>query len=431
MSVESAKTRHAQQNDLSDLQAEYAQKKKKYTRQQEEELDDLKDYYNQRKEETREEGAAAINHIRQKQGESLEALGESRKKLVARNEAQLGDIEATYRRKIAENQTKRRAELEEARENTQEKISQIEDAQNQRIEKVREDAHQEIKNVKDKFKDELTQTRSFTEKRLTAVREDNENSVKHELEKGRNAQEKLRTNLEKDYEKVNTHGQKTIAERKETQEKRYQRQEKEYEKNFEKQREEWSSREQGLNEQYQNRLHHSKKAYEQQLKTQHERFESIYDKNAAAQKEALQIQNTHLLKEQVELKKKFFKDNEKYAGKEEDPFYKLQERGNRLRENSDFYIIDAYVPEHEKDNIKVVIKNDAVSVSGKRSFKEEIDEEGRKLSTNNYQTFREQFDFEKPVITEGMTRERNGDYITFWVPKLNSFEGLRKLNKKA
>jgi HSP20 family molecular chaperone IbpA len=94
-------------------------------------------------------------------------------------------------------------------------------------------------------------------------------------------------------------------------------------------------------------------------------------------------------------------------------------------------VIEAYVPEHEKDNIKVVVKDDSASISGKRAFKDEIEDDSRKLSTSSYQTFREEFAFEKPVITEGMTRERNGDYVTFWVPKLNSFDGVRKLSKKV
>jgi HSP20 family molecular chaperone IbpA len=213
--------------------------------------------------------------------------------------------------------------------------------------------------------------------------------------------------------------------------KKYQRQDADFDKRFHKQQEQWDSREKGMNEQYQNRVGHSKKAYETQLKNQHERFDSVYTKTDAANKESLKIQNRNLLKEQVELKKKFFKETERYAGKEEDPFYKLQDRGNRLRENPDFYIIEAYVPDHEKDSIKVIIKDDTASITGKRAFTDEIQEEGRKLSTNSYQSFREDFNFDKPVITEGMTRERKGDYVTFWVPKLNSFEGIRKLSKKA
>lgn len=431
MSVESSKARRNQQNDLSDLQAEYAQKKKKYARDQEQDLSDLKDYYNDRKDQTREQGEAAINHIRRKQGENVESAEAARHKIAERGQNQLNNMETDYRQKFAETRVKRQQQLDEARESSKNKINEITENQQAKVEKVREDSSKEIQAVKDKFNKELHNTQDYTNKRLGQIKEGNQAMVKNEMEKGRQVQEKLQGNLKKEYDFINETGEQRIAERKETQETQFNRQEADYDKRFHKQQEQWDAREKGQTEQYQNRLTHSKKAYENQLKDQHERFESVYQKNGEANSESLRIQNSHLLKEQVELKKKFFQANEKYSGKEDDPFYKLQDRGNRLRENPDFYIIEAYVPQHEKDNIKVTIKDGTASISGKRAFKDQVEEEGRKLSTSNYQTFREDFSFEKPVITEGMTRERSGDYITFWVPKLNSFDGVRKLNKKA
>ncbi len=431
MSVESSKARRNQQADLSDLQSEYAQKKKKYAREQEEQLDDLKDYYNGRKEETREQGEAAINHIRKRQSENVAATEESRHEINERGQKQLNEMETDYRKKMADTRLKRQAQLDETRANSRGKINEITENQEQKVQKVREEATKEIQTVKDKYNKELHSTQEFTDKRLAQIKDTNQTAVKNEQEKGRQVQTKLHENLQKEYAFTNETGEKRINERKAIQDTQYNRQENEYDRRFHQQQDQWDAREKGQNEQYQNRIAHSQKAYENQLKDQYDRFESVYQKNSEANRESLNIQKGNLLKEQVEMKKKFFKESEKYAGKEDDPFYKLQDRGNRLRENPDFYIIEAYVPHHEKDNIKVTIKDDVASISGKRAFKDQVEEEGRKLSTSNYQTFREDFNFEKPVITEGMTRERNGDYVTFWVPKLNSFDGVRKLSKKV
>jgi len=431
MSVESSKARRNQQNDLSDLQSEYSQKKKKYAREQEQQLDEMKDYYNDRKDSVREQGDAAVNHIRRKQSETIENSEEARHKIAERGQSQLNNMETDYRKKISETRNRRQVQLDEARASSKEKINEITENQQQKVEKIRTQSHQEIQTVKDKFNNEMNSTQEYTDKRLTQIKESNQATVKNEIEKGRQVQEKLNTNLKKEYDFVDQTGKTRIHERQENQETQYNRQEADYEKRFSKQQEHWTAREKGQSEQYQNRLTHSKKAYETQLKDQHERFDSIYQKNESANRESLNIQNRNLLKEQVELKKKFFKEGEKFAGKEDDPFYKLQDRGNRLRENSDFYIIEAYVPHHEKDNVKVTIKDGTAAISGKRAFKDEIEEDGRKLSTSSYQTFREEFSFDKPVITEGMTRERSGDYVTFWVPKLNSFDGARKLSKKV
>lgn len=431
MSVESSKARRNQQNDLSDLQSEYAQKKKQYTREQEQQLSDMKDYYNERKEDARVQGEAAINHIRKKQAENVETSEETRHKIAERGQAQVDGMETDYRKKIAETRTRRQVQLDEARESSKNKINEITENQQQKVEQVRTKSNQEIQMVKDKYNKELHNTQEYTDKRLQQVKTGNEMAVKNEMEKGRQVQEKLNTNLKKEYDFVNQTGENKINERRQVQDTQYNRQEADFDKRFHKQQEHWDAREKGQTEQYQNRITHSKKAYENQLKDQHDRFDSLYQKNEAANRESLNIQNSNMLKEQVELKKKFFKESEKFAGKEDDPFYKLQDRGNRLRENSDFYIIEAYVPKHEKDNVQVVIKDGTAAISGKRSFKDQIEEDGRKLSTSSYQTFREEFAFDKPVITEGMTRERSGDYVTFWVPKLNSFDGARKISKKV
>ena len=44
------------------------------------------------------------------------------------------------------------------------------------------------------------------------------------------------------------------------------------------------------------------------------------------------------------------------------------------------------------------------------------------MRTNNFQSFREEFKFDRPVSHEGMTRERIGDYVRFSIPKLEAIE---------
>ncbi len=111
-----------------------------------------------------------------------------------------------------------------------------------------------------------------------------------------------------------------------------------------------------------------------------------------------------------------------YVTRGTDAFYKVQDRGSQISERSDGYEIQAYVPEHEKDNLRVTIQNDKAIISGKRKFKDAIETEDKKISTNNFQTFHEEFKLGRPVSTAGMTREREGDYIKFFIPKLESID---------
>lgn len=104
----------------------------------------------------------------------------------------------------------------------------------------------------------------------------------------------------------------------------------------------------------------------------------------------------------------------------DDPFYKVQDRGSRISESSNGYTIKAYVPEHEKDNLRMAVANDRAVLSGKRKFQDSVEDEDKKISTNNFQTFHEEFKFDRPVVSEGITRERDGEFIKFFIPKLES-----------
>jgi HSP20 family molecular chaperone IbpA len=63
-------------------------------------------------------------------------------------------------------------------------------------------------------------------------------------------------------------------------------------------------------------------------------------------------------------KRDFLSQFNRYDGKEEDPFYKVEDRGSKIKEDSNFYYLSAYVPEHEKDSISVVVQKDKVTVQG-------------------------------------------------------------------
>ena len=111
-----------------------------------------------------------------------------------------------------------------------------------------------------------------------------------------------------------------------------------------------------------------------------------------------------------------------YDTKETDDFYRVQNRGSRLSEGPGYYIIEAYAPEHEKDNLRVSIQRGKAIVSGQRKFSDEAKDGNKNMRTSNYQSFREEFKFDRPVSGEGMTRERIGDFVRFSIPKLEAID---------
>ncbi|MBC7420300.1 MAG: Hsp20/alpha crystallin family protein [Bdellovibrio sp.] len=112
-----------------------------------------------------------------------------------------------------------------------------------------------------------------------------------------------------------------------------------------------------------------------------------------------------------------------YETKESDDFYRVKNRGSRVSENNQGYVIEAYAPEHEKDNLRVSIHRNKAVVSGQRKFGDEAVDGNKTMRTNNFQTFREEFNLGRPVTSEGITRERVGDFVRFTIPKLEAMSG--------
>ena len=106
--------------------------------------------------------------------------------------------------------------------------------------------------------------------------------------------------------------------------------------------------------------------------------------------------------------------------KADDPFYKVINHESQVKENSDGYTIKAFIPAHDKDDVRLTIQDNKAVLSGKRKFQDTVEDEHKKISTNNFQTYHEEFKFNRPVATQGITRERDGDFMTFFIPKLES-----------
>jgi len=111
-----------------------------------------------------------------------------------------------------------------------------------------------------------------------------------------------------------------------------------------------------------------------------------------------------------------------YETKETDDFYAVQNRGSRLSEGAGYYTIDAYAPEHEKSNLRVSIQRNKAVISGQRKFEDGATDGDKDIRTNNFQSFREEFKFDRPVSGEGMQRERIGDFVRFTIPMLEAVD---------
>jgi HSP20 family molecular chaperone IbpA len=149
-----------------------------------------------------------------------------------------------------------------------------------------------------------------------------------------------------------------------------------------------------------------------------EQYQSQFQNTSSAQRESLNIQKEMFIKELNEMKRDQLGEVAQYADKKDDPFYKVENRGSRMLETPRMYVLQAYVPETDQKSVKVRVQGDRATVAGARSFKEKIDDGEKKLSTNSYQTFQEEFKFEHPVAQNAIWQERDGDFLQIIIPKI-------------
>jgi len=76
------------------------------------------------------------------------------------------------------------------------------------------------------------------------------------------------------------------------------------------------------------------------------------------------------------------------------------------------------VPAHDRHNVDVLVKNDHVVVTGQREFEEKVDREGRKITTNSAESFREEIPLGHPTIPKLVTKSYEDGHIVVKIPKL-------------
>ncbi|MES3037224.1 MAG: Hsp20 family protein [Bdellovibrionota bacterium] len=418
------KTQQSQaQAEMAELQSEYARKKKRYVANQEDEIQGIKEHYNSRKDQTIKQGEAVVNHIKKAQDENIANAYEGRKIMQNRGQKQMNQIEEVYQKKVADMSQERGEALNEFKERTHKEVAKVHQHQEKQIDTTQTRAKTELENMKNRYRTERDKYQTETQRNMESLQRTNESQIQSERENGKRAYTQTQKTNEANLKEVTEHGQKSITEASESQKMRSQRLQDESKKDFEKKQKHWTQKDAQLNETYSKHLNQNKQRYQKDLKSQNNTFQSMYNKTTEAQKASLQVQKDLYTRQLTDDKKEFLTEDTRYAEQKDDPFYKIQNRGNHFEESSDHYVLRAFVPNHEKDKVKVVIDKDKAVVAGQRSFQEKIDDENSKLQSQSYQSFREEFALPEPVVKEGVVRERDGDFIVFTIPKASS---LRK-----
>jgi HSP20 family molecular chaperone IbpA len=108
----------------------------------------------------------------------------------------------------------------------------------------------------------------------------------------------------------------------------------------------------------------------------------------------------------------------KYEERKDDPFYSIAKLNTDFFDTDDAYVVQAKVPPHEIDNFDVVVQKERISVSGKRSWKDEMAlPNGGKIATNRYETIREDVPITKAIREKNVIRSYKDGVLKVIIPK--------------
>src|SRR5690606_33442683 len=120
----------------------------------------------------------------------------------------------------------------------------------------------------------------------------------------------------------------------------------------------------------------------------------------------------------IKQKKQMIERFAKFDNAQQDPFYRMKEIESSLEEGPNSFVFRARVPEHERKNIDVLVKDNEIIVSGQRAFEEKVDKDGRTVSTHTSQSLREKIPLTHPVVPDAVSKDYENGYITVHIPKI-------------
>lgn len=300
----------------------------------------------------------------------------------------------------------------------QAQLKQEQEGHNTRIEAERQAFLQRQAQQKQLTTEALVKEQTEGEQRLTGIQKTNKTNLEQERLKGADEIEKTRQVFGEEIARQHKMGDQGIADQKATHEYKMNRI---LEAQHQQAQEIQKEHQQKLieeDERFKSEAQRNSNFYKETLLQRHKEYVDAQTKAHAAFADNIQLQKENMTKSLEKEKREALDTVGKYRDRQTDPFYRLNKAQAQINETDTHYIIQAEVPEHEKDNVKLFLHKDRAILQGHRRFQDEIKEPEGKLTTSNYQTFRQEIPLERPVHEKLVSRSYSNGVLTLKVPKV-------------
>ena len=272
-------------------------------------------------------------------------------------------------------------------------------------------------NLKTTARTALAQERDEAEQRFKALNDKNSATITQEREKGRSGMEETRGYYDKEVARIHHQGDAKVAEEKTGAVEKLKLERDEGRRELEGLRRDHGEQLTKENETSRARARANQQVYRRALGQQRQEYVEAENKSRAAFETSVREQKDRYTASLVKEKTEVLRDLGRYQDRRADPFYRLVQVNGRLEETDTHYVLTAEVPEHERANVRVSVRPNQILIQGHRSFEDKVERDGGTLSTESYQTFREDVPLEHPVRERFVRQSYANGVLTVKIPK--------------
>jgi hypothetical protein len=382
---------------------------------------ELRDFLGRQQElkaQARESTAKSIAKVRTEGNEQLaETKARSSEEIRRTDKKSKGQLsEIKERNKVLYNETKSEAErrIGEARRDADVKITQDQSQKNK-----------SLRNMAIKYHEAATVEQRTGEDRLTDLKKRNQEQLEKlrlsDLERNR----LIHDEYSEETQRIQKEGEINIKSRQDNFEALRAKQAESNQLHLQEIEENFSKEELELRKETEARMQHLSGKLDENLKQQRSDFKDRFEVNDKTFKGSLQNQKEGYLKALYRQKQKFDSRFSESRDRADDPFYRLKDFNARLDENPNSYVLKAKVAPFEKNSVDIIVKDNRITLSGRRAYADSFsDDAGDRSTTNSYQTYRQDFKLEIPVDGHLAIRKiENDGSITVVAPKKGHGKG--------
>lgn len=384
----------------------------KTVRQTQDQLQDFLERQRDVRSQARIEANNEVENTRRKAGQEV---------LQAKRRAgeQLTRIEGESKRAIEDSKQRNTELYNRTRSEGERRLTETRHDNEVKLEAERHEKNRSLNEIQRKYKDAAMNEERDGQRRLTDLMRKNQEKFEDNRNRALKLNEDVQTEYSLEGQRVQVQGESDIRERQAKFDLLRKQQATTNQARLKQLDEQLNNQEARTKKEAFARMEFENEKLDQGLKQLQSDFKKRYSANDSTFKDSLHNQKEGYLRELYKQKQRFDQRFGLENDRANDSFYRLKGFDAKLNEHPGAYEILAKVPPHEKDSVDIIVKDDKVILSAKRAYQDSfLDEGGTKTSTNSFQTYRQEFSLDIPVIASKAIRKVEDDgSITVIAPK--------------